>query len=323
MLGHANAVAIAPDGRTVIVADYFTGAIHVLLFDPATGGLAYQQTVKLWKYGTDDTAPFPFLYRPVNVAISPDGRTVMAVSPNRSTYENPDPDPLAFYEGSNIAMFVIDQPGHVVRQPDVIMPWRIGGAQSVVFSADGRKAYVETIYYDDQPPPPVPADVFWQYQEIQELTITSPGNASLTRSLRMPTDRGTSQLFGVDTMAITPDGNFLYVTNPTLSGAEPVIDVIDLRTFTHVKSIGTPQHYPDPMRDWPAQPDPPDPANPGDWIEKVLPVGIAFPQQPQVAAVPAMSGWGLLLALALFAGAGAIQVARLRNSGEVRGSGHV
>jgi hypothetical protein len=154
------------------------------------------------------------------------------------------------------------------------------------------------------------------------LTITSPGNASLTRSLRMPTDRGTSQLFGVDTMAITTDGNFLYVTNPTLSGAKPVIDVVDLRTFTHVKSIGTPQHYPDPVRNWPNPPDPADPTNPSDWIEYVLPVGIAFPPKPPVAAVPAMSGWGLLLGLVLFAGAGAIQVVRLR-SGEVRGSGHV
>ncbi len=130
VLGFANAVAIAPDGRTVIVADYFAGAIHVLLFDPATGGLTYQQTVKLWKYGTDGTAAFPFLYRPVNVAISPDGRTVMAVGPNRSTDQNPDPDPNAFFEGCNIAMFVIDLPGHVVRQPDVIMPYRVGGAQS-------------------------------------------------------------------------------------------------------------------------------------------------------------------------------------------------
>ena len=273
---NAQAVAITPDGRTVIVADYWAGAINVLLFDPATGGLAFQQTVRLWKYGTDENALFPFLYRPVNVAISPDGRTVMAIQPNRSTSENPDPDPNAFYEGSNIAMFLIDQPGHVVRQPDVILPWRIGGAQSAVFSADGRKAYVETIYYDEWPPNPIPPDVFWFYQEIQELTITSPGNASLTRSVRMPTPRGTSQFFGVDIMAITPDGNFLYVTNPTQSGAEPVIDVIDLRTFTHVKSIGTPQQYPDPVRNWPDKPEPPDLNNPQDWIPEVFPVGIAF-----------------------------------------------
>lgn len=277
----AQAVAIAPDGRTVIVVDYFGGSIHVLLFDPATGDLAYQQTVELWKYGTDGNAAFPFLYRPVNVEISPDGRTVMVLQVVRSTSENPDPDPNAFYEGSNVPVFVIDQPGHVVRQPDVILPWRIGGAQSAVFSRDGSKAYVETVYYDDEPDPiPDPLDVFWFYQEVQELTITAPGVASLTNTVRMPTPRGTSQLFGVDTMALTTDDRFLYVTNPTVSGAEPVIDVVELATFTHVKSIGTPQHYPDPARNWPDEPLPPDPDNPNDWIEEVLPVGIAFAQRP-------------------------------------------
>jgi len=280
VLGSAQAVAIARDGRTVIVADCYGRAIHVLLFDPATGGLAYQQTVELWKYGTDETAAFTFAYYPVNVAISPDGRTAMVVGPYRSSDINPNPDPDAFYEGSNIAMFTIDRPGHVVRQPDVIMPWRVGGAQSIVFSPDGRKAYMETIYYDDEPTP-IPPDVFWQYQEIQELTITSPGHASHTGVVRMPTKRGTGQLFGVDIMAVTTDGNYLYVTNPlNYSGASPVIDVINLRTFTHVKQIGTPQHYPDPERDFPNPPDPPDPGNPNDWIEEVIPVGLAFAPTP-------------------------------------------
>ena len=48
----------------------------------------------------------------------------------------------------------------------------------------------------------------------------------------------------------------------------------------HVKSIGTPTHYPDPMRNWPDAPLPPDPNNPNDWIEWVLPEGIAFPKAP-------------------------------------------
>ena len=88
------------------------------------------------------------------------------------------------------------------------------------------------------------------------MSITGPGQASLTGSMRTPSRRGTSQLFGVDTMAITPDGNFLYVTNPTMSGASPIIDVIDLRTMTHVKQIGTPTNYPDPSG---IPSDPPDP----------------------------------------------------------------
>jgi DNA-binding beta-propeller fold protein YncE len=281
--GYANAVAIARDGRTVVVADYFSGSIHVLLFDPATGGLTFQQTVTLHPYSTDQTADGDVMFRPVNVAISPDGSTVMAISPYRTemaTYPNP--------EGGDIAMFAIDRPGHVVRHPDVTMPSRVAGAQSAVFSADGRKAYVEALYFDDMPPEPVPLDVFWIYQEIHELTITGPGSASLTRSVRMPTPRGTSQFFGVDTMAITADGHFLYVTNPTMSGSVPVIDVVDLRTFAPIKSIGTPQHYPDPMRDWPYEPGEPEPGVWGDWIEQVMPVGIAFPQPSEDAPRPAI-----------------------------------
>lgn len=45
--GYANSVDIARDGRTVLVADYFSGMIHVLLLDPSDGSLDYQQSVTL------------------------------------------------------------------------------------------------------------------------------------------------------------------------------------------------------------------------------------------------------------------------------------
>jgi len=262
---YANAVEIAPDGRTVIVADYFLGYLHVILLDPATGGLTYSESSEqLWKQGTNENSPLPFLYRPVNVAISPDGRTVMGVNCVRSTYPT-DPDPDAFFEGCNIPVFTIDSPGHITRRSDVVLPNRINGGQSLVFSADGRRAYLHTIYWDDEPENQ--DDLFWWYSEVQVLAVSGPGQVSHIGSMRAPTIRGTSQLFGVDNLAITPDGGFLYATNPTLSYASPVIDVFNLRTLAHVKQIGTPTHYPDP-------------AYPGTYIEWVLPVGIAFPKTP-------------------------------------------
>jgi hypothetical protein len=274
---YANSVDIAADGRTVIVTDYFEGAAHVLLFDPATGALSFQQTVKLWKYGTDQTAIFPILYRPVNSAISPDGKTVLLANPYRTASEPDLDDPTAILEGCNVAVLKIDQPGHVVRMPDLIMPWEVSGGQSIVFSPDGRRAFYETFngneLYDF-------TGVWFAGQEIQVLSVTGAGQVSHTGTVHTPSWRGTSQLFGVDTMAVTPDGNFLYVTNPTLSGASPIIDVINLRTLTHIKQIGTPTQYPDPMRNYPDPPDPPDPSNPHDYIEWVLPVGIAFPTTP-------------------------------------------
>lgn len=272
--GYANAVEIAPDGRTVILPDYFGGFLHVCLLDPLTGGLTYQQSAQLWKYGTDETAPFPFLYRPVNVAISPDGRTVMASNCVSSTSNPNDPDPDAFFEGCNIPMFTIDYPGHIVRHPDIVFPWKVAGGQSIVFSPDGKKAFYETFNAKEQ----YNATTIWlRAQEIQVISLTRAGQGKHTGTIHTPSWRGTSQLFGVDTMAITPDGNFLYVTNPTLSGASPIIDVIDIRTMRHVKSIGTPTHYPDPARNWPDAPLPPDPDVASDWIDWVLPEGIAFP----------------------------------------------
>jgi hypothetical protein len=271
-------VDIAADGRTVIVSDYIFGGAHVLLFDPATGALSFRQTVTLWKYGTDITAPWPFLYRAVNSAISPDGKTVLMANPYRSAGNEDLNDPRAFFEGCNVAVLRIDQPGHVIRMPDIIMPWAVSGGQSIVFSPDGKKAFYETLnaneYYNS-------TTNWFRGQEIQVISITGAGQGNYSRTIHTLSWRGTSQLLGIDTMAITPDGYFLYVTNPTFSNASPIIDVIDIRTMRHVKQIGTPTNYPNP-------------ANPSVLVPPygwVLPVGIAFPQarlnKPPVAVIDA------------------------------------
>lgn len=294
---YANSVAIAPDGRTVIVGDYFgfpstlEPGLHVLLLDPATGSLTYSQSSEvLWKQGAERYTPFPVLYRPVNVAISPDGRTVIAVNANRSTPNPNDQDPNAIFEGCNLAAFTIDAPGHITRRKDVIFPFRIDGGQSLVFSADGSRAYLHTIYKDDVPVP-YDDDFFYWYPEIQVLAVDGPGRVRRIGSMRSPTERGSSQLFGVDILAITPDGKYLYATNPTFSGARPVIDVYDLVTQRHIKRIGCPTMYPDPLRDFPDPPDEPDPGNPDDWIQEVIPAAIAFPagraNRPPVAVIAA------------------------------------
>ncbi len=270
-VGYANCISIAPDGRTVIVADYFTGAIHVCLLNPTTGALTYRQTERLWKYGTDGTEANVFLHRPVNVAISPDSRVVLLSNATRSLspYEIDPTDPTQIIEGASVAVFNIDSLGHVIRRPDVIMPYEVGGGQCIVFSRDGTKAYYETIYYIDD-------DTYDTAQEIQVLSVNA-GLVTRTGAIRMQTYRGTSQLFGVDTMATSPDGNYLFVTNPTLSGGQPIIEVADLNTQKPIKQITTPIDYPDPMSNWPDPPIDPTILIPGDFL---IPVGIAFPESP-------------------------------------------
>jgi len=291
---NANAVAIAADGRTVVLADFSGVTLHVALLDPATGGLTHTQTSEiLWKQGAGPDSPFWVQYPPINVAVSPDGRTVIAINPYRSTYPGDD-DPDAIFEGCSLAVFTIDAPGHITRHPDAILPFRVSGGQSLVFSADGRRAYLHTLYWDDEPVPTDPA-LYWYYPEIQVLAVNGPGRVSHIGSMRSPSIRGTSQFYGVDILAITPDGGFLYSTNPCLdpdyNTPSPVIDVFNLRSQRHVKRIGTPTHYPDPERDLPNPPDPPDPTVPSDWIPAVYPVGIAFPaakaNRPPVAVIEA------------------------------------
>lgn len=273
---YAYSVDIAADGRTVIATDYHGGMVHVLLFDPASGALSVQQSIRLWKYGTDGSAAFPIQYRVLNSAISPDGRTVLLVNTSRTANEGDLKNPAAIFEGCNIAVLRIDQPGHVVRMPDIILPWEVTGGQSIVFSPDGKKAFYETYnateYFNN-------TSAWFRGQEIQVIAITGAGQGHHTGTIHTPSWRSTFQFFGVETMAVTPDGNFLYVTNPAVSesSSSPIIDVIDIRRMRHIKQIGTPTNYPDPLRDYPDPPDPPDPNDPNDYIAWVFPAGITFP----------------------------------------------
>jgi sugar lactone lactonase YvrE len=78
----AQAVEIAPDG-TVIVADYWNGAIHTLLLDEQ-GRLNALNTYTYTHPGLPitDTKHMP---RPVNLGLSPDGQTLIVCDSMTST----------------------------------------------------------------------------------------------------------------------------------------------------------------------------------------------------------------------------------------------
>jgi len=48
---------------------------------------------------------------------------------------------------------------------------------------------------------------------------------------------GTSELYGVDTLAMDPMGQFLYVSNMTLGEAKNQIQVVDVKNHTIYKTV--------------------------------------------------------------------------------------
>ncbi|MGE5340346.1 MAG: YncE family protein [Candidatus Omnitrophota bacterium] len=188
----AQAVSITPDGQTLVTVGYFNNTITSYTLS-SEGGLTLN--------GTEYLAPC----HPVNVAISPDGKTVIAVSADRYhvvalALENG----ILYYNGPVSGL--------------------VKGGQSCVFSNDGTKAYIFHNPIIDG-------------AKIQVLDVTGPGQVTPSGTIALSIPRGTSQVFGVETMAIDPTGQYLYVTNPTVSGGVSEIAVIDLATNTEVNQI--------------------------------------------------------------------------------------
>jgi DNA-binding beta-propeller fold protein YncE len=197
---YANSVDITPDG-TVLVSDYFQGAIHAYAFASGTGTLTHLKTVRI----------LPF--RPVNTAISPDGKTVIAVTAGFSGTAILCYDPLT---------------KDLVYTGHIAMPSRNG--QSCVFNKEGDKAY----YLSNSQNKGTQVIVL----NVSPCTVSPSGT-----SIKIWPSRGTSQLFGVDTIAIDPNGNYLYVTNPTLSGGIASVAVVDLsinQQIGYIPAMGIP-----------------------------------------------------------------------------------
>jgi DNA-binding beta-propeller fold protein YncE len=201
---YANSVDITPDGQTVVASDYFSGAVLAYTLDYTTGTLTHKKTVRI--------TPF----RPVNTAISPDGKTVIAV--------------IAGY--SNLVTLYFDDAGELHYKESVAMPSRNG--QSCVFNKAGDKAYYLSNSQN-------------KGTKVIVLNVAGTTVSPSATSISIRPRRGTSQLFGVDTIALDPDENFLYVTNPTLSGGIAGVAVVDLETTTqvgYIPAFGIPRELP-------------------------------------------------------------------------------
>jgi DNA-binding beta-propeller fold protein YncE len=127
-------------------------------------------------------------------------------------------------------------PGVVTTYQILTPNTTLTGSQSVAFNRAGTKAYVMCT----QPlPDPYPTDPTYPGPNnvIRVLNVTGPGTASDANVSIEVNIYGRSQLFGVDTLAMDNVGRYLYVSNPTLSGAKNYIQVVDTVTNTMVKTI--------------------------------------------------------------------------------------
>jgi len=213
--------AISPDGRTVLGVDYFTGVVNVLTLN-TEGRLTYVKTLQFPRNGS------AALLRPVNITFAPDGRTAIAAV-CLSSY---DAHSNLIYGDMAWPILRIDGPGEVVISGYVKPPLDVSAGQSVVFAPDGTRAYISAVRSSQDPSYP--------RQVVDVLNITGPGMAVSAGRYFAADFVGTSQLFGVDTLAIEPSGRHLYMSNMTLSGATERLQVIDTQTGQVIKNLDTP-----------------------------------------------------------------------------------
>ncbi len=219
----ANSVSVAPDG-TVVVTDYFRGQVHSLRID-GQGHLTHvgSHTVYVNIEGDVSLEKGKHTIRPVNVFISPNGKTVL-VSDVTKYNETPtlmDPVIDAGYAYYAMVVFEIVSPGVLEFKGEVKrVP---AAAQSAAFSDDGKHAYIlgNSMWYR--------GDVNEEFVQVEDhlvvLDIAQTGEVTLNPSV-MPNLKRTigSQLFGVDNIVVIKGK--AYVTHSSLSGATKNVSVI-------------------------------------------------------------------------------------------------
>jgi DNA-binding beta-propeller fold protein YncE len=212
--GRAQAVAVTRTG-IVLVVDFAGAQVHVLQL-AANGTLTQPQA----------QGPIPVDGQPNNIVISPDERTVIV-----STLRTPD----GMMNSDTVTILRID--GTRVTRAGTIMG--LPGFQTgAAFTPDGRRVLVLSL----APRP----------DRLSVLQVDGPG---MVRDTGQRVDLLTDMLafFGIDVIAVTPDGTKAYVGNSGFNGLISRLTVIDL-TRTPPEVVGT--------------------------IPTAIPFGIAFPGAP-------------------------------------------
>jgi len=237
------AVAVSPDGKTVLCADTWNGEVLVLRMNPSTGALAFVKGISVAHRSA-----------PVNIAISPDGRTAltanmeMDVQVSKSTEEGirldiPQPDP-------HLSVFRIDGPGQVLLTGGIFLGVEDKAVQAVAFSRTGTRAFclasrreeanskaAAKLLYDPDP---------YSEVEVDVLAVTGPGQAAPNGvSIPLPWSEFYHSALGMDSLAVDPVDGYLYATVQNdyyddKIDLNPYVAVISLRTYQLVDMIESP-----------------------------------------------------------------------------------
>lgn len=228
----AQAIAVAPDNKTVLMADYFAGKVHYATINAARNGFDSLKSIWLCDTEVITNTCFSNLARPVNIAISPDGKTALvAIASGNSYYGditlNDFVVVLEIKGPGNVVpgvpFFLHGLPGSIYDPIEYVGP-KGSGNQSIAF-ADKKTAYVVTqrSSVDDEYPP----------NQLSKITILGPGRAAVSDpGMADLYWNGSSQLFGVDVLAIS--GGKALVGHPTQSGHQDedfnCVAYVDLKT---------------------------------------------------------------------------------------------
>jgi DNA-binding beta-propeller fold protein YncE len=211
----AQAVAIARNG-TVLLADYSSGKVHSGRINETGDGLADLNSITLCDAEVIGDVCQGNLARPVNIAISPNGKTALVANAfggvvNVLKITGPgqvEPGAPFFLEGL---------PGGTLADP-------AGGQQSISFRT-GKNAYVVSMVAPD----PVTTDP--NKNLLSWIRIGRPGTASVRETGMVELlFEGTGAFFGVDVLAVK--GRYAVAGCTVSFGEGNSVAFIDLKTHS-------------------------------------------------------------------------------------------
>lgn len=234
---YANSVSVAPDG-TVLMADYFGGAIHVATL-AADGALTYRNTYRYYVSGngvvttnpqSDPTTTFES-FRPVNLSIAPDGVTVLVS--DVLSYQRIS-SPSLYTNLFTLGIYKITAPG--VLEFTGALPELRHAMQSITFSPDGRHAYLfgnnAGSYDGTASPEPINTPV---NDRIYVVDILGPGLVEMNFAESVDLLRHTSaQYFGIDTATAYRGKIYATYTTGSVDGVlypTRYISIVDPKTL--------------------------------------------------------------------------------------------